>query len=44
MDDIKEFPELRVLFDKLPEEKHDISHIGHWSGTGLVIFNSEDQK
>jgi predicted O-methyltransferase YrrM len=44
MDDIKEFPELRVLFDKLPEEKHDISHIGHWSGTGLVIFNSEDQR
>jgi len=39
MDDIKEFPELKILFDKLPEEKYDISNIGHWSGTGLVVFN-----
>ena len=38
MDDINEFPELRNLFDKLPEEKYDITHIGHWSGTGVVVF------
>jgi len=40
MDDIKEFPELKILFDKLPEEKYDISNIGHWSGTGLVVFKN----
>jgi len=38
MDDIHEFPDLKVLYDKLPEEKYDITNIGHWSGTGIVLF------
>jgi len=41
MDDINEFPKLRELFDELPEEKYDITHLGHWSGTGAVSFNGE---
>lgn len=39
IDDIHEFPALKILFDKLPEEKYDITHVGHWSGTGAVVFS-----
>lgn len=38
MDDIHEFKALEKLFDSLPEKKHDITSIGHWSGTGIVKF------
>lgn len=38
MDDIHEYPQLKELYDKLPEEKYDITNIGHWSGTGIVLF------
>jgi len=38
MDDINEFPKLREIFDELPEIKCDITHVGHWSGTGIVLF------
>ena len=38
MDDIHEYPKLEELYNKLPEEKYDITNIGHWSGTGIVLF------
>lgn len=40
MDDIHEFKALETLFNSLPEKKHDITNIGHWSGTGIVRFGS----
>lgn len=42
MDDIHEFKALERLFDSLPEEKQDITRIGHWSGTGLVNFKNQN--
>lgn len=38
MDDIHHFPELQIIYDKLAEEKYDITSIGHWSGTGVISF------
>jgi hypothetical protein len=29
---------MKKYWDWIDEEKYDISSIGHWSGTGLVIF------
>ena len=38
MDDIHHFPKLNVVYNELTEVKHDITSIGHWSGTGAVLF------
>tara|TARA_R110000822_G_scaffold310538_1_gene443816 strand:+ start:920 stop:1477 length:558 start_codon:yes stop_codon:yes gene_type:complete len=38
IDDIKLNDPMSVFWDTIIEEKYDISHIGHHSGTGLVIF------
>jgi hypothetical protein len=40
-DDILHFQEMRENFwDKVPDEfKYDLTKYGHWSGTGLVVFN-----
>lgn len=38
MDDLHEYKQLKAIYDVLPEEKYDITHLGHWSGTGLVVF------
>jgi len=38
LDDIKLNDEMKKYWDWIDEEKYDISSIGHWSGTGLVIF------
>ena len=33
------------FWDKLDiNEKIDITHLGHWSGTGIVVFNKEKNK
>ena len=37
-DDIFLNEEMRKFWEGLPNEKHDLTHIGHFSGTGLVIF------
>lgn len=39
MDDIIHFPALDYIWKTLDLEKYDISSKGHWSGTGLVIFD-----
>ena len=36
LDDIIHFIPVKEIFEALPNEKYDISNIGHWSGTGLV--------
>ncbi len=44
-DDIKYFQGMRDNFwNKIPDEyKYDITHLGHWSGTGIFTFNKEIQ-
>jgi len=37
-DDIKYNEEMISFWNSINEEKYDISNIGHWSGTGLVIL------
>jgi hypothetical protein len=29
---------MKNFWDRIEEKKYDITNIGHWSGTGLVIF------
>jgi len=38
LDDIKLNDPMKEFWDSIVEEKHDITHIGHWSGTGIVNF------
>ena len=38
LDDIKLNDPMKAFWDIITEEKYDISHIGHWSGTGIVNF------
>lgn len=39
LDDIHLNQPMKEFWNKISEEKYDITSIGHWSGTGLVIFN-----
>lgn len=47
LDDITKHPEpiilyhMYILWTNIPEEKYDITKYGHWSGTGLVVMNSD---
>lgn len=38
LDDIKLNKEMIEYWNWIEEEKYDISSMGHWSGTGLVVF------
>ncbi len=38
LDDIKLNEEMDNFWNRIEEEKYDITNIGHWSGTGMVIF------
>ena len=38
LDDIKLNNEMNSYWNWIPEEKYDVSNIGHWSGTGIVKF------
>lgn len=38
-DDIKLNDNMKSFWDNIKEEKHDLTDLGHWSGTGVVIFN-----
>lgn len=42
-DDIWHFKEMRDSFwYKIPyNERYDLTHIGHWSGTGVISFNND---
>ena len=37
-DDIHLNTEMETFWTKIKKEKYDLTHIGHWSGTGLVVF------
>jgi hypothetical protein len=41
-DDIHHFLDMKVNFwEKIPDnEKVDVTHLGHWSGTGIIHFGS----
>ena len=39
LDDIHLNEPMKKFWEIITEEKYDITKIGHWSGTGLVIFN-----
>jgi len=39
MDDINEYPALSYIWKNLKKEKHELTYKGHWSGTGIAIFN-----
>jgi hypothetical protein len=47
LDDITKHPDPIILYHmyklwtNIPEEKYDITKYGHWSGTGLIIMNSD---
>lgn len=43
MDDIHEFPEMKKIWNSLSFNKLDLTKYGHWSGTGLIDFNSNLQ-
>jgi len=38
MDDIHEYPALKDIWQSITKEKYDLTNKGHWSGTGLVVF------
>lgn len=38
LDDIHLNDPMKTFWNRIEEEKHDITSKGHWSGTGLVIF------
>ena len=38
IDDINYNKQMRNFWDSITDEKHDITNIGHHSGTGIVIF------
>lgn len=41
LDDIHLNDAMKNFWEGITEEKHDITSIGHWSGTGLVIFKTD---
>jgi hypothetical protein len=38
LDDIHLNDEMKNFWNMIEEKKYDITNIGHWSGTGLVVF------
>lgn len=40
LDDIHLNPNMEFFWNSFPEnERYDLTHLGHWSGTGLIKFN-----
>lgn len=37
-DDIYLNDSMKEFWNSIQQEKHDYTHIGHWSGTGVVVF------
>lgn len=40
LDDINLNDDMKKFWTDIPEQKYDVSKYGHWSGTGLVVFDS----
>jgi predicted O-methyltransferase YrrM len=38
LDDIHLNDQMKKFWSEITREKHDLTHLGHWSGTGLVVF------
>lgn len=38
LDDIHHYPEQNKLWNSIKLRKEDITHLGHWSGTGIIYF------
>jgi hypothetical protein len=36
--------DIKAFWNSIPEDKYDISHFGHWTGTGIVIFDPSNIK
>jgi len=43
MDDIhaENFKEMETVWNEISEKKYDITSVGHFSGSGIVVFNSD---
>lgn len=41
LDDIHLNPAMKAFWRSIDQPKVDLSHIGHWSGTGMVLFGEE---
>jgi hypothetical protein len=39
LDDIHLNDQMKEFYNNIEKEKHDITHIGHHTGTGIVFFN-----
>lgn len=37
-DDIHLNDGMKQFWTSVTQEKHDLTHVGHWSGTGIVVF------
>lgn len=35
------WPDIVQMWNEIPEEKYDITHVGHFSGTGLINFGNK---
>lgn len=42
-DDIHLNEAMRNFWKNIQQRKQDITHIGHWSGTGVIFFNDDDE-
>ena len=40
VDDIKLTEGIKTFWNEIEHKKYDLTKYGHWSGTGLVIFDS----
>lgn len=41
-DDILAFPAMKTFWTELKMKKYDVSIYGHWSGTGIVVFEPKE--
>jgi predicted O-methyltransferase YrrM len=40
-DDINLSDEMRSFFSDVTLKKYDVTHYGHWSGTGIIVFDED---
>ena len=38
MDDIHLNGNMKRMWESIPEKKHDVTRLGHWSGTAIIVF------
>lgn len=39
LDDIMLNEDMKAFWNAIPEKKYDVTKLGHWSGTGIVVFD-----